>query len=86
MSHIDSFFYALLTAIETIIFFFFSGIGQRTASGRNPVPVGEPNVAQRRGGEQRTRLAVDGPLSLSVPADRATVQIPVKVTTYYNIF
>lgn len=56
-----------------------TGIGQRAAERRDPVSAGEPNVAQRRGGEQREGLAADGQLSVSVPADRTFVQIPVEV-------
>lgn len=45
------------------------------------MPVGEPNVAQRRGSEQRKGLAADGQLSVSVSSDWAAVQIPVEVTS-----
>lgn len=56
-----------------------AGFGERTAERRDPVSAGEPNVAQRRGREQREGLAVDGQLPFRVPAHRAAVQISVEV-------
>lgn len=43
------------------------------------MPISEPDVAQRRGGEQRKRVAANGELSVGVPSDRAAVQISIKV-------
>lgn len=61
-----------------------SGFGQRAAERRDPVPVGEPDVAQRRGGEQREGLAADGQLSVGVSSDRTALQIPVEVTSTFH--
>lgn len=41
--------------------------------------ISEPDVAQRRGSEQRKRLAANGELSLGVPSDRTAVQISAEV-------